>query len=76
VPPYLTPQISIASITNVNPLTPTAYRYYHQSIFCITHKLLVRYHTCELVNTKLHPDHGQKYHTKLAKNSRQSRNKN
>jgi hypothetical protein len=35
VPPYLTPQISIA--------TPTAYRYYHQGVAYITFKLLVRY---------------------------------
>jgi hypothetical protein len=43
VTPYPTPQISIASNINVNPLTPTAYRYYHQEIFYIIHKLLVGY---------------------------------
>jgi hypothetical protein len=30
-----TPQISIASLINVNPLTPTAYRYYHCGVFYI-----------------------------------------
>jgi hypothetical protein len=44
VSPYPTPQISIASLTNVNPPpTPTAYRYYHQGVFYIIYKLLVGY---------------------------------
>jgi hypothetical protein len=44
--PYPSPQILIASITYIIPLpppTPTAYRYYNQGIFYITHKLLVGY---------------------------------
>jgi hypothetical protein len=40
---YLTPQISITSLTNINLPTPTAYGYYYQGVFYITYKLLVRY---------------------------------
>jgi hypothetical protein len=54
VPPYPIPQISIASLTNINSPTPTAYRYYHQGLSYITYKLLDGYQTCELVITKLH----------------------
>jgi hypothetical protein len=43
MPPYPIPQISIASLTNVKPPTPTAYRYYHQGVFYIIYKLLVEY---------------------------------
>jgi SMC interacting uncharacterized protein involved in chromosome segregation len=56
VPPYPTPQISIPSITNVNPSSPTAYRYYHQGIFCITHNYYeligaLNKHQSEIENT-------------------------
>jgi hypothetical protein len=57
---YPTPQISIASLTNINPPTPTTYRYYHQGVFYTAYKLLVEYWTCELVITKLLWDLGQK----------------
>jgi hypothetical protein len=40
VPPYSTPQISIASLTNVNPSNSTAYRYYHKEVFYIIYKLI------------------------------------
>jgi hypothetical protein len=40
---YPIPHVSIDSLTNVNPPAPTAYRYYHQGVFYITYKLLVRY---------------------------------
>jgi hypothetical protein len=54
VPPYLTPQISIANLTNVSPPTFTAYKYYHEGVFYIIHKLLVKYWNCELVIAKIH----------------------
>jgi hypothetical protein len=36
-----TPQISIASLTNINPPIPISYTYCHQVVFYITYKLLV-----------------------------------